>query len=108
MTQPYQPSNGTEGMVFYDRWCLRCKSPGHGELEQAWMEYEMGNGPLPIPHEYGNGCPILARTMIYDIKDPEYPTEWVVDDNDIFDTRCTAFSDEDPPPFVDPNQLSML
>ena len=105
--KPYVPSNGTEGMVFYDQWCSRCKSAGYGELEQAWQECEEGIGPAPKAHEYGQGCPILCRTLIYDVGHKLYPTEWVVDDDGFSNPRCTAFSDEDPPPPVDPNQLTL-
>lgn len=61
-------------------------------------------------------CEIITRSMGFDIDDPEYPTEWIYDEDG--DPTCTAFKDWDwgddydgyneppPPPEPDnPNQL---
>jgi len=64
----YRPSNGTEGMMFIERWCERCVRDN------------------PEKEEY---CDILNRTLMYNLSDPEYPTEWIEDDD--MNPRCTAF-----------------
>ena len=72
---PYRPSNGTEGEMFMERFCYRCK---HDEDFQK--------------HQAGEGCGILSATMIYDTEDDEYPEEWVSDDDvGLVNPRCTAF-----------------
>lgn len=48
----YRPPNGTEGMMFTGRWCDNCR------------------------RDINMNCPIVADTMVFDIDDPEYPTEW--------------------------------
>ena len=66
----YRPSNGTEGMIFMERWCDRCSK--------------------------ASGCEIPSRTMIYRllcrfrdvVSDDEYPSEWVGPWNN---AKCTAF-----------------
>jgi hypothetical protein len=34
------------------------------------------------------GCDIIMASMVYGLDDPEYPPEWVQDDDG---ARCTAF-----------------
>ena len=71
----YRPANGTEGMIFMERWCDRCSK--------------------------ASGCEIPSRTMIYSVmhvrrrlvvvalaRDDEYPSEWVGPWNN---AKCTAF-----------------
>ena len=70
-TRPYRPSNGTEGEGFMSCWCMEC------ERDKAFWD------------QTGEGCEIAARALIYNVGDPEYPTEWVEDDKD--GPRCTAF-----------------
>lgn len=61
---------------------------------------------------------ILCRTMIYDLKDKEYPEEWIYDENER--PTCTAWKkwdwgrdddgnwiDPPEPPIDDPRQLCM-
>lgn len=74
MTIAYRPSNGTEGELFMERFCYRCK---HDDKYQRTQDPE-------------DGCPIIPGTLIYEIDDPKYPTEWVQDD-DGANARCTAF-----------------
>lgn len=69
----YRPSNGTEGCGFIECWCDLC-------------EHEQGN----------RQCKILTNTMAYDIKDKEYPKEWIYADNGL--PICTAFKRYDPRP----------
>ncbi|MEE9573009.1 MAG: hypothetical protein V3W20_08180 [Candidatus Neomarinimicrobiota bacterium] len=59
----YQPSNGTEGMYFEEEHCLQCINCD--------------------PHPCGDKqCQIWCNALCYSINDPEYPEEWVYDDND--------------------------
>ena len=57
----FQPSNGTEGMMFTDAFCDNC-------LHQH-----------PDPN-HKKQCMILCRTMCHSPKDKEYPEEWVYND----------------------------
>lgn len=90
---PYRPSNGTEGFQFQTTFCDNCHYDGDPE--------------------HGKGCMILAKTMIYDIGDPEYPKEWV--QNEQGEPRCTKFKsrgqwakEHKPVPRVPKNQLKLL
>ena len=61
--KPYRPSNGTEGAYFQEGRCGSCaKEPT---------------------------CKIARLTMVHRVDDPEYPKEWVKDD-DGSNPRCTA------------------
>ena len=66
----YQPSNGTEGEIFWDGWCHRCVKHPHNP-------------------DASNQCAILGRTFIYSTSDKEYPKEWCYDENGR--PQCTAF-----------------
>lgn len=73
--EKYRPSNGTEGECFIEHWCGSCeRSGGPGKPDDAGHELM--------------GCSIVGRTMYHEIDDPEYPTEWVEDDDG---ARCTAW-----------------
>jgi hypothetical protein len=99
MCRKYQPSNGTEGMMFMEEFCDQC-------LHQH-----------PDP-DHKNQCHLIALTMCYSPKDPEYPEEWTYDAKG--EPTCTKFQkwdwgkDDDgnwidpviPPPVPD-NQLTM-
>lgn len=65
--KPYRPSNGSEGGWFMSRWCELCSRDSEA-----------------------NPCDIIAHSMLYEIGEPEYPREWVRDENG---PRCTAFRD---------------
>lgn len=96
----YQPSNGTEGEYFTDQFCMQC----------------IHCDPDP---EGDKQCDILCATLCYNVKDPEYPEEWIYDKED--NPTCTAWvkwdwgNDGDPddldnpkaPIPEDPNQLCM-
>ncbi len=56
-TEKYQPSNGTEGAIFIDSFCMKCR---HCD---------------PNP-EGKKQCNILANTIIFSANDDEYPSEW--------------------------------
>jgi len=65
-------------MWFDEYWCAQC------QRDAAWREDENSVEP----------CDILSRSFIFDINDPEYPTEWIQDDvayPHYSNPRCTAF-----------------
>lgn len=65
-TQRYRPSSGTEGAVFQEHYCDRCSKNT----------------------EEDNPCEIWMNTWIYELEDPEYPKEWIIDGNI---PTCTSF-----------------
>lgn len=98
--EPYRPSNGTEGMMFHDKFCSHCI---HDH-----------------PTNEKRQCELIMYAMCFDVDEKEYPKEWVYkDDYGI----CTKFQhwdwgndgdpdDEDNPkaplPPPDPNQLNLF
>lgn len=76
--QKYQPSNGTEGMIFIDAWCSECQRDK--ALREGIDISECDDDEL---------CEIVAKTMTYDINDKEYPSEWQFGSDG--QPRCTAF-----------------
>lgn len=72
--KPYRPSNGTDGEIFHSRFCHRCKHEGPD----------------------GAACDIAMRAFFFGLADPEYPKEWVIEENDPLDTtaKCTAFEEK--------------
>lgn len=76
MAKPYRPSNGSEGEGFFDAFCSVCAR----DAAFRATNYE-GDGAL--------GCPILAATFALDLDHPDYPKEWIEDDQG---SRCTAFT----------------
>ena len=66
-TEPYRPSNGIEGEIFIEDWCCRCSK-----------------------YTLSSPCPITSLTFMLDIDHPNYPPEWVEDDDG---PRCTAFEE---------------
>ncbi len=69
----YQPSNGTEGMEFTDKFCMRCihcNPDSDGDKQ----------------------CEILLATIIYDYNEPPaYPEEWIYDEDD--KPTCTKWEE---------------
>lgn len=58
--QKFQPSNGTEGMIFTEAFCERC-------IHEKFVH----------TGEYGDlQCEIFSNTMLYNVNDKEYPQEW--------------------------------
>jgi len=51
----YRPSNGTEGMIFLDKFCDHCI-------------YDDPDNEIY--------CEIIEKTMIFDVDDKGYPIEW--------------------------------
>lgn len=68
MTEKYCPSNGTDGDIFMSAWCF--------------------NGCTK--HSEDNPCEIMGRSFCYGIDDPNYPEEWIYDEDG--KPTCTAFS----------------
>lgn len=101
--ESYRPSNGTEGMMFEDKFCCNC-------IHEKYCHTGVHGDKT---------CEIQLRAFMFDQRDKEYPKEWVYDDND--KPTCTAHvhwdwgSDDDgngfnePPPVepYNPNQLVM-
>jgi len=65
---PCRPSNGTEGMMFEERLCQKCKKD-QGEP----------------------GCQIIVMMMMFGIADEQYPKEVVYSENGY--PSCTAFEE---------------
>lgn len=87
--KPYQPSNGTEGMMFFEEWCAKCK-------KDDTFRDEGGE----------ERCPIIDAAFMYSPGDPEYPKEWVWNPERLKEdgcltiggdtgARCTAFEREE-------------
>ena len=73
MSEKYQPSSGTEGCWFQDKFCNIC------EKDRAYRE----------DPDNGEGCRIAILSMIYSTTDQEYPKEWIYDSEG--NPTCTAF-----------------
>jgi hypothetical protein len=74
-SERYQPANGMEGADFMAEFCDRCTK------DTAFRDGT------------GDSCPIAANTMVYRVTDPNYPPEWIEDEQG---PRCTAFTQEPP------------
>lgn len=76
MTKPYRPSNGSEGLCFFEKFCFQCGR------DEKYHETQEG--------EYG--CPILAASFYYEKDDPLFPGQyWVEDEPDGTGARCLMF-----------------
>ena len=85
--EPYRPSNGTEGLMFFEQWCSRCKK------DDTFRRDDPENSELR--------CSIIDAVFVLDRDDPDYPKEWVYDPDDMMrdgcltigegGARCTAF-----------------
>ena len=65
--EKYRPSNGTEGEIFRTWFCDRCTKDANED------------------------CRILDETFLYDVDDPEYPSEWQYGEDG--QPKCTAFEE---------------
>jgi hypothetical protein len=74
MTTLYRPSTGTEGEAFMEHFCFRCARDAAFQAS--------GSGE--------DSCPIVAATFRLEVDDPDYPREWVREDDG--SCRCTAFT----------------
>lgn len=70
----YRPSNGSEGEWFASKFCDQC------EAERIYRDGE------------GDSCPIMGKSMAFDVEHPQYPAEWREDGP--LGPRCTAFRPE--------------
>ena len=74
----YQPSSGTIGESFIAGWCGNCAR------DKALRE------GIDIDEcDDNERCDIVGRTMAYNVADPEYPSEWIYDQDG--HPCCTAF-----------------
>lgn len=101
--RPYRPSNGTEGMGFVECYCSNC-------IHEKFMHTNNHNDKK---------CDIFSRTLMHSIDEPEYPKEWIYDEEG--KPTCTSyqhwdwwggpwgndFKEPPPEPIDDPNQLCM-
>lgn len=97
----YRPSNGSEGDGFMEKFCANC-------IHEKYYHTMNDNDKM---------CDIISASMVYDLHEPNYPSQWTYDEND--NPVCTAWSkwdwgnddegngfNEPPqPPVDDPNQL---
>lgn len=75
---PYRPSNGTEGELFFAAWCCNCQ-----------RDKAMREGVDFDECDDNEKCSIIGDTMAYDVDDPKYPKEWIIDARG--HGCCTAF-----------------
>lgn len=73
----YRPSTGTEGACFQEEYCCNCARDLAMNGAKDFDDCK--------PEEL---CQIIADTYAYDIGEPQYPKEWIEDENG---ARCTAF-----------------
>lgn len=66
----YRPSNGTEGELFQEAFCHKCKKDN-------------------FDGEGGESCRILLETFAWDVEDEDYPGEWIIATDG--QPTCTAF-----------------
>lgn len=78
MTKSYRPTSGSEGLSFTGKFCDHCKR------EAKYRETDDGD----------DACPIQTAAMSFESFEPEYPKEWVQDDDAGSNARCTAFQPE--------------
>lgn len=78
--KPYQPCNGTEGLVFTDQWCGQCARDKAFNGTKVHIE-DCAEDEL---------CQIVAMTMMCGSTDDQrYPKEWVFGADG--QPCCTAF-----------------
>jgi hypothetical protein len=68
--KPYRPSNGTEGMIFEDNFCCRCR-------------------------KRSKPCHIRGNALAFEKDDKHYPKQLTYDDEG--EPTCTAFDDKSIP-----------
>lgn len=61
----------------------------HPTEARAWTSWSTSADQC----KHGEHCEIQFNTMLYDIDDPEYPKEWVCDEEG---AECTAFEPTTP------------
>jgi hypothetical protein len=88
----YRPSSGSEGADFQDAFCDHCAR------DAAFRATNYEGDPAM-------GCQILADTFCYNVDDPQYPKEWIVDDSG---ARCIAYTEDATCPTRCDNTLDMF
>jgi hypothetical protein len=63
--EPYQPANGFEGELFFERWCQHCAR------DRAMREGDDFN-----ECDDEEVCNLIALSMAFKPGDPEYPSAW--------------------------------
>ena len=76
----YQPSNGTEMMIFFDHFCENC------EHDREYQESMINPDIEDCPEK---GCQVIVAAMVYDFDDERYPEEWIEDEKGY--GVCTKF-----------------
>lgn len=76
--EKYRPANGTEGDIFISQWCSHCQN------DKALREGCAVNWMDDFER-----CDIIDKTMLFNVDDPEYPSEWVYGEDG--QPCCTAF-----------------
>lgn len=76
--EKYQPSNGTEGEMFFRSWCFQCQ-----------RDKAMREGCDVDECDDDERCEIIADTMAFAVDDPQYPSEWQYGKDG--QPCCTAF-----------------
>ena len=86
-TEKYQPSNSSEGMYFCEKFCDHCvhQDPNIRALKN---------------------CDIFLNTLVFDVKDPEYPEEWTYDKNG--EPTCTKYQYWDWDEYGDPDAIENI
>lgn len=74
----YRPANSDEGYWFMSQWCDVCAR------DALYRDTQDGE----------DGCDILAKTLYLKPTDPNYPTEWIIENDEPI---CKAFIKEDDP-----------
>jgi hypothetical protein len=74
----YRPSNGTEGMIFYEDWCMHCA-----------RDKPMSEGKELAECSEDEVCPIIGSALTWPLDDPNYPREWRYGKDGM--PCCTAF-----------------
>lgn len=95
--QPYQPSNGTEGMAFFEAWCFFCL-----------RDKSMREGVPFDECDDDEKCELIGNSMAFRPGEPGYPKEWVIGaDGQPCCTGYVAFG-EPMPTMRDPLTIDMF
>lgn len=77
VAEKYRPGNGSEGDGFFENWCSKCA-----------RDTAMREGKPVDECDDSELCPIIASALAFEIDDPQYPVEWIIDESG---PTCTAF-----------------
>lgn len=85
----FRPGNGSHGDAIYHEWCDNCV---HERPVREDYEHAVANELV---------CKIFLRSLIHDIDEPDYPTEWTFD-RETGRPKCTAFEKDEGEPAKEP------